>query len=186
MKMALDKFDTLYWLEGCSIGSHLRQGCWERMIDAWKDCTEGERLFFYLYAKRDISYRYNIHTFENGTTHRRFGGEMFDRFLACYNPANRYEVTASDGKITETVQCYKWGGVYCLDSKRIVPPEYVKEVKHFDFEKCGNVFCELKEKCVRFKEGVMKRNQWDEHLGCEEFITDNEAGYDNVEHEEKE
>ena len=54
MKIDLDKFQILYYLEGCAHGSHLRQGCWHQMIDLYPQFTQKERDFLYTYAKRDI------------------------------------------------------------------------------------------------------------------------------------
>ena len=173
MEITLGKFDTLYWLEGCARGSHLRKDSWNRMIDKWKDCTESERDFFYKYSKRDIADIFKESEI-GGKPFRHFGAEDFYKYLACYNPANRYKVTASNGEVSETTECFLFEGSYWIDSRHCVAEEFIKNVEHLAYTKGRNNFCELREKCLRSCEDASDSNiyQWSPGLGCENFISE--------------
>ena len=109
MQIDLDKFQILYYLEGCAHGSHLRQGCWHQMINLYPKFTQEERDFLYTYAKRDIAPLFG-RSFADGS--RPCGAENFDQFLACFDKDNRYMVTAQDGERTETAETYLYNGHY--------------------------------------------------------------------------
>ena len=109
MKIDLDKFQILYYLEGCARGSHLRQDCWHQMIDLYPQFTQKERDFLYTYAKRDIA---PIFARVSPDGYRPCGAEDFDQFLACFDRNNRYMVTAQDGERVETRETYLYDGHY--------------------------------------------------------------------------
>lgn len=149
MKIDIDKFDLLNWLEGCSIGSHLRQGIWRRCIDEfYSKLTAQERLWLYTYAKRDITDRYKDKS--------SCGREDFFKFLACYNPANRYTVIAEgiiDGKKQkQRVKAFRFQGDFWVSYQRYIAPEYVKLVKKdtVKVDKCAAGYCPKMPTCARY------------------------------------
>ena len=184
MEITLSNHGILRWLKGCSCASHLHQDCWERMIGLWNQCEgEDEQNFFYLYVKRDLSYAYA----KSPDGIRPFGAENFDRFLACYNPANRYKVAVNhDGK-KGVVECYKWKGEYRLGQNGYVPEEWIVKVEHVPFQKCVNTVCEWRDKCVRaarwedLPDDEVHVNQYTKVSGCEWFIADTETGVEEPE-----
>ena len=176
MRITLSNHDILYWLEGCARGSHLRQGCWQTMINAFNDVKdEEEQNFFYMYAKRDLSHLYE--TEDDG--YQPFGADDFRHFLARYNPANRWTVhTEYNGK-KDSFDCYKWQGEYHTDQFTSINPDCIVEVEHVHFSKCINVHCPWKDKCVRYSDEYCENSdghQYTESLGCEWAIGDNETG----------
>lgn len=152
MQVNIDRFDLLNWMNGCAIGSHLRQGIWQRAVDEFYDkLTPDERTTVYTYAKRDFTEIFEPKLLPDGSSYQHFGHEDFYHFLACYNPANRYLVRIKrrvDGKtVDETIEAYKWNGEYHVGFSRFCAPEYIKEVKPCDFTRCGLV-CKLQERCA--------------------------------------
>lgn len=147
MNINIDKFELMYLLEGCSIGSHLRQGIWERCIDEFYDkLSRDERLWLYTYAKRDITPRYKRKD--------AVGREDFFKFLACFNPANRYMVAVEgevDGKHKrELVDAYKYGDVFWVSYRRFIPEEYIKSVERDRVSPCSASYCMWRDSCVRY------------------------------------
>ncbi len=83
----LSKFELLHFLEGCSIGSHLRQGVWQRCIDEFYDKLDyNERNFIFHYSVRDL-WDKMVHSDKD--QYPRCGEEDFLAFIDCYNPARR-------------------------------------------------------------------------------------------------
>lgn len=55
MLVNLDKFELLNYINGCAIGSHLRQGIWQRCVDEFYDkLNDKERAFIYEISLRDF------------------------------------------------------------------------------------------------------------------------------------
>ena len=135
--ITLDKFEILWYLRGGMSGSHLCWEVYERVVNLYSQLSDNEREFIYMMAKRDLNHWEGKNPEEN--------------------PANRYKVTATDGiKKAQTFDAYKWDKFYYIDWSRRVPNEFVKEVKQVPYGKCQNVYCELREQCMRFntyKEG---------------------------------
>lgn len=157
MKIEIDKFELLNWMNGCAVGSHLRQGIWQRAVDEFYDkLTEGERLCVYMYAKRDLTDFFVPKRLKNGDTYHPFGHEYFFQFLACYNPSNRYKVHMKgvvDGKKhDEWVNAYWWNNRYYTKFNRYCAQEYIVETIVDDkYEKCG-LPCIWHDKCARYNE----------------------------------
>lgn len=120
MLIDFDRFDIMYWLEGCARGSHLRQGCWERMILLYKELPEDWRRDIYRFAKEQLA-----EIFSNG----RCGAEDFNSFLSCYKPDNRYVV-----KIDESTEydAYLHEGRYYISLNWWINPELITSVKKKD------------------------------------------------------
>lgn len=79
MKIDLDKFELLYYLEGCARGSHLRQGVWRRFIDEFYDkLTVEERLFLFHYSVRDL---WQIFSEPYCSDSSRYGKDDFNMFV---------------------------------------------------------------------------------------------------------
>jgi len=176
MQITLSNHDILYWLEGCARGSHLRQDCWKTMINQFHQCkNEEEYNFFYHYVKRDLAELYKP---SSVTGIRHCGADDFDRFLACYNPANRYVVTAKCGRQKQIVECYKFQYRYFVTDSAYIPSEYIKNIKHHDFQRCRNPHCPLHDQCVRYNENSIIADvyQYTETLGCEWFIANTDTG----------
>lgn len=148
MNINIDKFELLYWLEGCAHGSHLRQGIWQRCIDEFYDKLSSEqRLWLYTYAKRNITECY--------LREDHYGRNDFFKFLACYNPANRYNVTVEgnddDGKhLRINVHAYKYEGDYWLSYRQCVAKEYIKSVKRDKVSPCSADYCMWHDTCARY------------------------------------
>lgn len=170
MTTNLDWHDILNWMDGCSIGSHLRQGIWDRAIDEfYPKLSSEERKNIYTLAKRDLLNRYmdidNKHVDLN-----RPGAREFLHFLARFNPANQHMVMVQDDtKQHELTVSYKTREIvkafldidanglkrYYVGSNRICAPEYIKKVKHqiepyteCDGSQTGD--CPLRASCVRY------------------------------------
>lgn len=147
MQINIDKFELMYLLEGCSIGSHLRQGIWERCIDEFYDkMSPDARLWLYTYAKRDITPRY--------LRKDRCGREDFFKFLACFNPANRFMVKV-EGRAgghykRQLVDAYKYGDTYWVSFRRYIPDEYIKNVERDKVSPCAASYCMWHESCARY------------------------------------
>ena len=182
MLVDLDQFEMLYLLEGVSIGSHLRQHIWTRAVDNWYNEMEpsyAETVF--TYSRRDISPKYEPRTIGD-TLHTPFGAEEFNKFLACFNPANRYLVSAKCGKHKEKdVPCFLYNGTYHTKMNTWMAREYITDIKHVPFEKCCNTLCGMKDKCARFTEDsdeVEKEGRFDgvyhQKYGCD-FILDTDV-----------
>lgn len=160
MTTNLDWHDILHWMDGCSIGSHIRQGIWDRAIDEfYPKLTAEERENIYTLAKRDLLNRYmdidNKHVDFN-----RPGAREFLHFLARYNPANQHMVTVSDGHQTEVAKAFLDTNSdnekrYYIGSKRVCAPEFIKKVKHQiePYTECdGSLIggCPLHATCARY------------------------------------
>lgn len=135
MIVNLDRFELLNFLEGCSIGSHLRQGVWSRCVNEfYEKLNESDRDFVYQISKRDLWQHLSggVKYPNVRDEYKRFGFEEFKRFLACYDKDNRYYVVVSGvikGKVeTEFVNAYKYEGKYWIDFSRRIPEEYIKAI----------------------------------------------------------
>lgn len=170
-------------MHGCAIGSHLRQGIWQRAVDEFYDkLTVKERLCVYMYAKRDLTEIFVPKRLRNGNPYRHFGHEYFFQFLACYNPANRYKVHMKgvvDGKkYDKWVNAYWWNNRYYTKFNSYCAEEYITEtMADEDFEKCG-LACMWHEKCARYSEGAENIGMY-ANSKCDWFInTDTPHGAD--------
>lgn len=167
MQTNLDQFDILHWMEGCAIGSHLRQGIWERAIDEFfPKLTQRQRETIYTYAKRDLSRNF---TSFDGIPH--YAADIFNQFLARYNPANQYRVTAEREGEKETSDAYKWKGKYYISSKVWISPDYITEIKHKPFDMCGSIMCSVHDTCARYKPNVERLRYYDH---CDMYISKEE------------
>lgn len=171
MNINIDKFELLYLLEGCSIGSHLRQGIWERCIDEFYDkLSRDERLWLYTYAKRDITPRYKRED--------RVGRDDFLKFLACFNPANRYKVAVEgdiDGKhVRQLVDAYKFNGIYWVSYRRMVAKEYIKSVERNRVSSCSVHYCMWHDSCARYSTdpNVTERHVLCANTKCDWYINE--------------
>ncbi len=110
----------MHYLEGCAIGSHLRQGVWRRCVDEFYDkLSDMERNFVFHYAVRDLWERM-VHTGEE--TYLKCGEDDFLCFIDCFNPARRYRVTMIDGTV---VDAFLHDGKYHVSLSRFCLPEGV-------------------------------------------------------------
>lgn len=127
MKIDLDKFELLYYLEGCARGSHLRQGVWRRFIDEFYDkLTVEERLFLFHYSVRDLWNIFNK-PYCDGSFH--YGKDDFNMFIARFNPYNKYSVTVSNDDLTKTFECFWFDGNFYTGFNRLINNEYIKNVE---------------------------------------------------------
>ena len=161
MKTNLSEFEILYLCEGCAIGSHLRQGIWERCIDEFfAKLSDDEREWLYTYAKRDITHNF----IREGTCGR---GDYF-KFLARFNPANRYMVAAEGdvgGKhIKKNIDAFKWDGKFWIDSRHSVIEDTVTNVEQAPFTKCCADFCVLCETCARYSDNPAVTDKFINHM----------------------
>lgn len=145
MQTNLNQFDILHWMEGCAIGSHLRQDIWDRAIDEfWPKLTEGQRETIYTYAKRDLSRH-----FESDL--KQYAADHFNQFLARYNPANQFDVTLRIGEKEEHINAYKWQGLLFTGSRAMCDTTYMESVERLPYRKCGNIMCSAQATCARFE-----------------------------------
>lgn len=111
MQTELDRFELLYFLEGCVTGSHLRQGVWRRCVNEfYRKLDDGDRNFIFHYAVRDLMGR-----------ERDFAREDFAKFIARFNPDNQYKVTVQ-GKEYDT---FLFDGRYYTDFEMRIADEYI-------------------------------------------------------------
>lgn len=127
MKLDLDKFELLYYLEGCARGSHLRQGVWSRCIDEFYDkLNDKERNFVFHYSVRDLWPIFN-EAYPNGSYH--IGREDFNMFIARFNPYNKYHLVCSNGDAIEEADCFWYDGRFHINYSRIAADEYIKSIE---------------------------------------------------------
>lgn len=126
MLIDLDKFQLLYYLEGCARGSHLRQGCWRDMIDLYPKMEQDMRDFLYTYAKRDIA---PIFASPSDGVGRPVGADDFDMFLDCFDHNNHYMVTAEKDGQAETAETFLYGGRYYTGSRSYFDEEYITKIE---------------------------------------------------------
>lgn len=132
MLVNLDKFELLNYLNGCAIGSHLRQGVWKRCVDEfYNKLNDKERKFIYEYSIRDLWEIMARDKYPNyKKEYPKAGFEDFRKFLACFNPDNRYHLKIEgevDGKIQrQEVDAYLYENKYWTGFNRYVPKEYIK------------------------------------------------------------
>lgn len=118
MKIDLDKFELLYYLEGCARGSHLRQGVWKRFIDEFYDkLTAEERLFLFHYSVRDLWQIFN-EPYCGSDYH--YGKDDFNMFVSRFNPYNKYNVTASNDGSTKVFECFWFDGNFYTGFNRFI------------------------------------------------------------------
>lgn len=145
MRTNLNQFDILHWMEGCAIGSHLRQDIWARAIDEFfPKLTEGQRETIYTYAKRDLSRHFESEL-------KQYAADHFNQFLARFNPANQYMVTMEHEDKKEVVNAYKWKGRYFVTSREMCADDYITKVEHLPYRMCGNIMCSAQATCARFE-----------------------------------
>lgn len=133
MLVNLDKFELLYFINGCAIGSHLRQGIWKRCVDEfYGKLNDKERAFIYQFSLRDFWEIMAMAKYPNvNKEYPRFGFDDYKKFLACYNPNNRYNVKfegVPEGKKKvkkEEANAYLYDGKYWIDFQRYIPNEYI-------------------------------------------------------------
>ncbi len=124
MLTELSRFEILDFLEGCSIGSHLRQGVWQRCIDEFYDKLDDvERNFIFHYSVRDI-YARMVHT--DKEHYPRCGEKEFLAFIDRYNPARQYKVTMIDGNV---VDAFLHENKYHVALNRFCSPEGIAKVE---------------------------------------------------------
>lgn len=127
MKIDLDKFELLYYLEGCARGSHLRQGVWKRFIDEFYDkLTAEERLFLFHYSVRDLWSIFN-EPYCGGGSH--YGKDDFNMFVSKFNPYNKYNITVSNDGSTDEYECFWFNGKFYKDSNSVIDDKHIKHVK---------------------------------------------------------
>ena len=146
--ITLDKFEILWYLQGGMCGSHLRWSVYGRVVNLYPQLSDNEREFVYMMAKRDLNHweGKKVEEIIDKTPY-----EYFMHLLARYNPANRYVVKVKEGrKKAQTIEAYKWDGSYYIDWSRRIASEFIKDVKRVPYGKCQNIYCELREQCMRF------------------------------------
>lgn len=133
MLINLDIHELFFFIEGCAHGSHLRQGIWERCIDEfYGKLTQEERDCLYYWSKRDLwecmcGDKYpNVKDREWGN---HVGRDDYRKFIACYDCANRYLVTVTDGKKTETRPAYLFEGTYWVSFTSYAPKDMIIKIK---------------------------------------------------------
>lgn len=165
MKVELDQFELFCWLEGCSIGSNLRQGIWDRAIgEFYGMMTDEERLWLYTYAKRDITSRF----LRESTP----GREDFFKFLARFNPANQYKVTMAANKDkVGIVETYKWQGEYYINARLRCAKEHIRFIKPYGFKKdCNADYCMWRNTCKRFNKKAEGAHCMYSNAKCDWYI----------------
>lgn len=178
MKVDIDKYDLLYWLEGCGRGSHLRQGIWQRAVDEFYDkLSPNERLVVYVYAKRDLTEIFVPKKLRDGSTYQSVGHEDFFQFLARFNPANQYKVHIkgkADGKdVDEWIDAYHWNDRFYTKFNRYIAKERIVEVEHLtDFDKCNFFSCMWHEHCARWDMSAEEKIGLYANSKCDWFIND--------------
>ena len=126
MKIDLDKFELLYYLEGCARGSHLRQGVWRRFIDEFYDkLTAEERLFLFHYSVRDLWPIFN----EPYCGGSHYGKDDFNMFVSRFNPYNQYSVEVSNDESTDEYECFWFDGKFYKNSNSVIDDKHIKHVK---------------------------------------------------------
>lgn len=110
MKVELDKFELVYFLEGCASGSHLRQGVWRRVVEDFVPKMSVEQMnFTWWVCFRDMWDNY-FTSFTGDAAN--CGAEDFLHALSVLNINNRYMVdTDYEGK-RESYFCYRFRGEY--------------------------------------------------------------------------
>lgn len=126
--MCMDSAEILYYLEGCARGSHLRQGCWHDMIHLYPMMSDDMRRFIHTYAKRDIAPIFE----QAGDYLGNLGRPDFEQFLACFDPNNRYMVTARHGDEIDAEECYLWHDTYYIDERSYFHKLYIVKVEHIE------------------------------------------------------
>lgn len=171
MNINISKFDLLHWLKGCASSSHLAQDIWSRCIDEFYDkLSPQERLRIYMYAKRDLTYLYVKET--------SVGREDFFKFLACFNPANRYMV-AVEGEVDgqhkrELVDAYLYDYRYWVSYRRYIPEEYIKSVEPDKVSLCSAGYCMWHDSCARYttNPNVTERHVLYAETKCDWYINE--------------
>ena len=146
--ITLDKFEILWYLHGGMCGSHLRWDVYERVANLYSQLSDDEREFIYMIAKRDLNQweGKNPEELIHDTPYKHFM-----HLLARYNPANRYVVKLKEGrKKAQTVEAYKWDDDYYVNWQWRIDKNSIKDVKQIPYGKCQNIYCELREQCMRF------------------------------------
>lgn len=127
MKIDLDKFELLYYLEGCARGSHLRQGVWRRFNDEFYDkLTVEERQFLFHYSVRDLWSIFN-EPYCSDSSH--YGKDDFNMFVSRFNPYNQYSVEVSNNDSTDEYECFWFNGKFYKDSNSVIDDKHIKHVK---------------------------------------------------------
>lgn len=133
MKTELDKWELFWFIEGCAHGSHLRQGIWQRCVNEFYDkLSQDERDCIYEWSKKFLwecmcgdEYP-NVKEQEWGN---HVGRDDFRKFVACYDKDNRYVVTVSDGKKTETRPAYLFEDRYWVSFTSYAPKDVIIKLK---------------------------------------------------------
>lgn len=153
MKIELDKFELLYYLEGCARGSHLRQGVWRRFIDEFYDkLTVEERQFLFHYSVRDLWSIFN-EPYSSDSSH--YGRDDFNMFISRFNPYNQYSVEVSNNDSTDEYECFWFNGKFYKNSNSVIDDKHIKHVKW-----CGKEDSDLYENKYR-----QLRGEIDERVG---------------------
>ena len=136
MLVNLNKFELLNYINGCAIGSHLRQGIWQRCVDEFYDkLNDNERAFIYEFSLRDFWEIMARAKFPNvNKEYANCGFEDYRKFLACFKPGNRYDVilkgNMKGGKpMTEKVEAYLFNGGYWVGFQRHIDTKCIKSIK---------------------------------------------------------
>lgn len=136
MLVNLDKFELLNYINGCAIGSHLRQGIWQRCVDEFYDkLNDKERAFIYEFSLRDFWEIMARAKFPNvNEEYANCAFEDYRKFLACFKPGNRYDVvlkgiTKGRKPMTEKVEAYLFNGGYWVGFQRHIDTKCIKSIK---------------------------------------------------------
>lgn len=85
MIINLSRFEILEWMEGCLMGSHLRQGIWDRAInEMYTNLDDDQRNFIFHYAVRDF--------WDRAKKRSYVWEEGFEQFIARFNPDAQYKL----------------------------------------------------------------------------------------------
>lgn len=175
MNTDLDRWDILYWMEGCARGSHLRQSIWERAVNEfYPKLSEEERRMIYMYAKRDLTDIFTPKKLSENHSYQHVGHEDFFQFLACYNPANRYQVHVKgevNGELQEEhVNAYLYKDDYYIDFRRLCAKEFIVDVSHIELEDRCSLACMWHRNCARYDKDFDDRIGYSVNSPCDWFI----------------
>lgn len=85
------------------------------------------RSTIYKIAKQDIAPIFDSHDPADGL--RPAGADDFDKFIACFNPDNRYIVTGEKDGTTETRDAYLYQGRYYTGDYTFFDEKYITKVE---------------------------------------------------------
>lgn len=150
MIVNLDRFELLYFIEGCLIGSHLRQDIWSRCINEfYPKLSDEDRNFVFHYSVRDFT----------GRVRRDYKND-FDKFISRFNPDNQYKVGVRGGY---TLDAFKYKDEYYTSYSTIINSDFITNTekdnnrleKYYDTYK--HLLYEVTNKVSLIKNNIMNK-----------------------------